>query len=86
LAEPEKSLGEFKPLLALCSDDDLQVACWSMLSLLQVFKDVLPGYRIRLPSAAEEAVVVSKEVARVRQFESGLLRAYQAYLKLLLQV
>lgn len=84
--EPEKSLGELKTLLGLCADSDAQVASWAMLSLLMVFRDILPGYRIRLPTAEEASVRVSKEVARLRGFESGLLRAYQAYLKLLLQV
>ena len=56
-----------------------------MLSLLAVFKDILPGYKIRPPAGKELEVSVSKEVKQTRDYESTQLRTYQAYLKLLLQ-
>ena len=49
-----------------------------MLSLAAVFKDILPGYKIRPPTEKELAMPVSKEVKKLRDHESGLLRAYQA--------
>lgn len=52
---------------------------YSLLTLLQVFKDIIPGYVIRII----EAEVVSKEVARTRNYESSLLSNYQLYLKTL---
>ena len=48
-----------------------------MLSLAAVFRDILPGYRVRLPTEKELAMPVSKEVKKVRDYESALLRAYQ---------
>ena len=48
-----------------------------MLSLAAVFKDILPGYRIRPPTDKELSMAVSKEVKKLRDHESGLLRAYQ---------
>ena len=51
-----------------------------MLSLLAVFKDVLPGYRIRLPTEKELAMPVSKDVKRTRDYEATLLRLYQVHL------
>ena len=48
-----------------------------MLSLAAVFRDILPGYRVRLPTEKELAVAVSKEVKKLREYESALLRAYQ---------
>ena len=48
-----------------------------MLSLAAVFKDILPGYRVRLPTEKELAVAVSKDVKKVRDHESAMLRAYQ---------
>ena len=50
-----------------------------MLSLLAVFKDVLPGYRIRLPTEKELAMPVSKDVKRTRDYEATLLRLYQVH-------
>ena len=40
----------------------------------------------RPPGEKEAAVVVSKEVKRLREYEQALLRAYQALLKALLEV
>ena len=48
-----------------------------MLSLLAVFKDILPGYRIRLPTEKELEVPVSKEVKQTRDYENMQLRFYQ---------
>ena len=55
-----------------------------MLSLVAVFKDILPGFRIRLPTEKELGMPVSKDVKKVRDYEAALLRAYQAFLKALL--
>ena len=59
--------------LAACA----QVARLAMLSLAAVFKDILPGYKIRAPTEKELAMAVSKDVRKLRDHESGLLRAYQ---------
>lgn len=37
----------------------LQISRLALLSLLAVFKDIIPGYRIRLPSAEELKIKVS---------------------------
>ncbi len=55
----------------------MQVSRLAMLSLLAVFKDILPGYRIRLPTEKELEVPVSKEVKQTRDYESMQLRFYQ---------
>lgn len=55
----------------------MQVSRLAMLSLLAVFKDILPGYRIRLPTDKELEIAVSKEVKQTRDFESMQLRLYQ---------
>lgn len=58
-------------------DDDNRVCHLAVLSQYAVFKDVIPSYRIRVPTAAEMATKVSKEVHRLRAQEAALLRAYQ---------
>lgn len=55
----------------------MQVRRLAQLSLLAVMRDIVPGYRIRLPTEKELAVPVSKDVQRVREYESTLLRLYQ---------
>ncbi|KAA6426215.1 MAG: hypothetical protein FRX49_04067, partial [Trebouxia sp. A1-2] len=85
LQNPEANLPTMRSLLTLAADKDVQVSRLAMLSLLAVFKDILPGYRIRLPTEKELEIPVSKEVKQTRDYESMQLRFYQAYLKLLLQ-
>ena len=58
-------------------DDDHRVCHLAVLSQYAVFKDIIPSYRIRVPTAAEMATKVSKEVHRLRAQEAALLRAYQ---------
>lgn len=58
-------------------DDDDRVRHFAILSQYAVFKDIIPGYRIRVPTAAELATKVSKEVHRVRGQEAALLKSYQ---------
>lgn len=48
-----------------------------MLSLAAVFKDILPGYRIRPPTEKERAMPVSKDVRKLRDYEGLLLSQYQ---------
>lgn len=55
----------------------------AILSQLAVFKDVIPGYRIRSLTEKEQAEKVSQMVARTREWEQGLLATYQNYLRLL---
>ncbi len=63
---------------SLVPDLSAQIERLAMLSLAAVFKDILPGYKIRPPTDKELAMPVSKEVKKLRNYESGLLRAYQA--------
>lgn len=55
----------------------------ALLSQLAVFKDIIPGYRIRPLSEKEKAEKVSQMVQRTRDFEQGLVGVYQSYLRTL---
>lgn len=55
----------------------------ALLSQLAVYKDLIPGYRIRQLTAAEEAEKVRDEVRRLREGEKMLVRSYKGYLKML---
>jgi nucleolar complex protein 3 len=48
---------------------------------LAVFKDIIPGYRIRSLTEKEKAEPVSQMVARTRDWEQGLVARYQSYLR-----
>ena len=53
----------------------------ALLSLVAVYKDIIPGYRIRQLTELEEAEKVRDEVKRQREGEKMLVKAYRGYLK-----
>ena len=61
-------------LQRLASDSDPAIARLACLSALLVYKDLAPGYRIRLPTDKELEMTVSKEVRCLRDYESAFLR------------
>ena len=63
--------------------NDPHIRKLAMLSQLAVFKDIVPGYRIRELTDKEKAEKVSQMVARTREWEQGLVGVYQYYLKCL---
>ncbi|KAI8020232.1 Nucleolar complex-associated protein 3 [Camellia lanceoleosa] len=72
-------------ILALpLSDGDHAIAVLGLKSLLAVFKDIIPGYRIRLPTEKEQEMVVSKVVKKMRYYESTLVSTYKGYLQRLI--
>ncbi|CAM9445355.1 unnamed protein product [Chrysoparadoxa australica] len=90
LENPESSLnprkeggGKLHQLHAMMDDGDIAVRHLVMLSEYAVFRDIIPGFRIRVLTEKEKSQPVSKEVQRVRGFEASLLSSYQSFLKTL---
>jgi nucleolar complex protein 3 len=83
----QKTQSKIQKLIDLASPStnghDAHAARLAMLSLLAIFQDILPSYRIRLPTEAEMAVRVSKEIKQTWDYERRLLQVYQKYLQLL---
>ncbi|KAF8037855.1 hypothetical protein BT93_B0637 [Corymbia citriodora subsp. variegata] len=84
LADPESNIKLLKEMLQMCNDHNHAIVKLGFLSLLAVFKDIIPGYRIRLPTEKELEMKVSKDVKKMRYYESTLLSAYKAYLQKLM--
>jgi nucleolar complex protein 3 len=63
--------------------DNEHISHLAILSLLLIFKDILPAYRIRLPTQQEMAIKVSKDTKQMWDYERALLQHYQQYLQLL---
>jgi nucleolar complex protein 3 len=61
--------------------NDIVIRKLTMLSELAVFKDIIPGYRIRALTEKEREEKVGQMVARTREWEHGLVAIYQTYLK-----
>ncbi|CAA0342441.1 unnamed protein product [Arabidopsis thaliana] len=84
LSDPEANIKTLKDMLDICKDQNTKIVKLALLSLLAVFKDIIPGYRIRLPTEKELEMKISKEVKKTRFYESTLLKAYKSYLQKLI--
>lgn len=79
--DPEEYPGAFKQLAKIGESRLPAVQKLCMVTQLAVYKDVIPGYRIR-PSHEDPATsILSKEVKRLRTYEHALITGYQVYLK-----
>ncbi|CAB4012851.1 nucleolar complex 3 homolog [Paramuricea clavata] len=89
LEDPQANIDKLSEINKLCQEKDSDISITvrklAIVSQLEVFKDIIPGYRIRPLSESEQKVKVSKDVKKIRQFEEGLLRNYQRYLDILEQ-
>ena len=81
LEQPEENMASLQHLLQLARDPE--VAQLAVVSLLSIFRDILPSYRITPPTAQQLAVRVSKETKKIWDYERVLLHNYQQYLHLL---
>jgi len=86
LEDPETNLKDLKDLHQLCYDPDMTIKKLAMFSQLSIFKDIIPGYRIRKLAPEEKKVKVSKEVLKRRKYEDTLLTSYETYIKFLFAV
>ncbi|CAM0883138.1 unnamed protein product [Alopecurus aequalis] len=86
LEDPESNIRSLNDLLIICNDMDQKVVKLGIMSLLAVFRDIIPSYRIRQLTDKELAVEVSKEVKKTRYYEYTLIRSYKAYLQKLISL
>ncbi|TDZ36323.1 Nucleolar complex-associated protein 3 [Colletotrichum spinosum] len=79
--DPEENVGAFKALAKVGQSRIPVIQKLTLATQLAVYKDVIPGYRIR--PVAEDAPVekLSKEVRKLRAFEQALVSGYQGYVK-----
>ncbi|KAL7753396.1 hypothetical protein RI367_001171 [Sorochytrium milnesiophthora] len=83
LEEPEEHIAKLSKLLPLLNDRQPKVQKLAVLSLLSIFKDIIPGYRINPLTDSQMSEKLSKDVRKLRNFEQGLIKSYQQYLKTL---
>ncbi|KAF8894583.1 nucleolar complex-associated protein 3 [Infundibulicybe gibba] len=95
IADPENSIGLLRRLHTFSLEkistpahpdpvvNDPIIRKLAIISQLAVFKDIIPGYRIRALGEKEKVEKVSQMVARTREWEEGLVASYQSYLRFL---
>ncbi|KAL9076540.1 MAG: hypothetical protein Q9161_000872 [Pseudevernia consocians] len=79
--DPEEHAGAFRTLGQITASSNPTVKKLGLATQLAVYKDIIPGYRIRPIAEIDQTEKVSKDVRRLRAFEQSLVSSYQAYIK-----
>lgn len=79
--DPEENAGAFKTLANISQTQNTTIKKLALATQLAVYKDVIPGYRIRPLSEEDMETKVSKEVRKLRAYEQALVGGYQAYIR-----
>lgn len=79
--EPEEHADAFRKLSQIAASSNPTIKRLGLITQLAVYKDVIPGYRIRPIAEMDQTEKVSKDVRRLRAFEQSLVSSYQAYIK-----
>ncbi|KXJ97575.1 nucleolar complex-associated protein 3 [Microdochium bolleyi] len=78
---PEENAGAFKALAKIGQSRVLAIQKIALATQLAVYKDVIPGYRIRPQSEDGPPEKLSKDVRSLRSYEQSLVLGYQNYIK-----
>ncbi len=54
-----------------------------LVSLTEIFKDIVPGYKIRVWSEKENEQQVSKDIASLKEYEHQLVKQYKLFIEYL---
>ncbi|AEO69252.1 ef5a5f27-3b2c-4b26-a50b-ad4a927ac193 [Thermothielavioides terrestris] len=81
--DPEEHPGAFKALARIGESPIPAIQKLCIVTQMTVYKDVIPGYRIRPASEEAAGEKLSKEVRRLRTYEQALVLGYQGYIKTL---
>ncbi|XP_004701397.1 nucleolar complex protein 3 homolog isoform X1 [Echinops telfairi] len=90
LSDPESNIKKLKELRSMLVEQDPDVAVTVrklvVISLMELFKDITPSYKIRPLTEAEKSTKIRKETQKLREFEEGLVSQYKFYLENLEQM
>ncbi|KAI1191144.1 CBF/Mak21 family-domain-containing protein [Nemania serpens] len=80
--EPYANAGAFKALTKIGESNIPAIVTLSLVSRMAIYKDLIPGYRIRpISEDGPRGEKLSKEVRTIRTFEQSLVSGYQTYVK-----
>lgn len=79
--DPEEHPGAFKNIAKIGQSKIPAIQKLCLATQLAVYKDVIPGYRIRPSSEDPAGQKLSKDVKRLRTYEHALVTGYHVYLK-----
>ncbi|KAK5989043.1 Nucleolar complex-associated protein 3 [Cladobotryum mycophilum] len=79
--EPEENVGSLKTLATIGMSKIPAIRMLALMTQMSVYKDIIPGYRIRPQTEDGPKEKLSKDVRTLRQFEQALVAGYQNYIK-----
>ena len=79
--DPEEHAGALKALAVIADSEIITIKKLALATQMTVYKDLIPGYRIRPLSEEKMQDKISKEVRKLRVFEQKLVSGYEAYIK-----
>ncbi|KAJ5783053.1 hypothetical protein N7457_004827 [Penicillium paradoxum] len=81
--DPEEHISLFKTMAEMVSKKNtpITVKKLALASQAAIYKDIIPGYRIRPLSEEDQTGRVSKDVRKLRDFEQSLVHGYRAYVQ-----
>lgn len=79
--DPEANVAAFKALAKMGTSKIPTVQMLVLMTQLAVYKDVIPGYRIRPLAEDAGKEKLSKEVRQLRHFEQSLIAGYHGYIR-----
>ena len=77
--DPEEHVNHLKALSRLSQSPNHTVRQLALATQCSVYRDIIPGYRIRPLSEEEANEKVSKDVKKLRSYEQNLVKAYHDY-------
>jgi nucleolar complex protein 3 len=84
--DPEEHLASLKALGKVAASRNPTVKKLALATQCAVYKDIIPGYRIRPWSEDDVSSKLSKDVRKLRTYEQALVTGYQTYVKELEQL
>ncbi|CAI5760453.1 unnamed protein product [Candida verbasci] len=83
IEDPEENISCLTRLRKMSESKNFMTSQLAIMSLAPIFKSLAPSYKIRPLTDVEKREKVSKEVARLRNFEQNLVFNYKCYIELL---
>lgn len=83
IEDPEENIVCLTRLRKMSESKNFMTSQLSILALIPIFKSLAPSYKIRPLTDTEKREKVSREIAKLRNFEQNLVINYKAYIELL---
>ncbi|KAF2015494.1 nucleolar complex-associated protein 3 [Aaosphaeria arxii CBS 175.79] len=79
--DPEEHIGALKSLANYAASENVSIKKLALASQVAIYKDLIPGYRIRPFSEESINDKLSKDVRKLRMFEQKLVSGYQNFIR-----